>query len=778
MSATSTTEQKPAQPGQVRRVEDLVLITGKGQYVGDIRRPGMVYVGFVYSPYPHARIAQINTSAARDHPGVVIVVTAEDVRHLGGLLTTVDPRSSWTPQPCLADGTVHFMGEPVAAVVAESAEGVQDALDLIEVDYEVLPAVAGLEAALQDDAPAVFDEHGNIAVVLEGGTGDVDASFAQADAVVAVRLLQPRLAPAPMECRAMLAEGHADGTLSICVSNQSIPLARFQLALILHLSPADIAITIPHVGGAFGGKTRLCGEEAVTAFLAQTLQRPVRWVEARAGNITSMGHGRGMLANMQAAVQKDGTITGLKAEIFADVGGYPSDMSLLSASSTVTMISGSYAIPAIKTTLKGVKTNAAPTGAYRGAGRPEASYFVERTIEAVARELHLDPMEVRRRNFITPEAFPYKTASGATYDSGAYAQSLDCLLEQANYAALRAEQTRLRQQGQYIGIGISIYVESSASGGQAMTGRPDTAQARITPEGKIVIETASVDSGQGHATAFATLVATEFAVPLEHIEVRIGDSPNAHSLGTFGSRSMAVGGSAIALAARDVKQKTLLLASHLLEAAESDLELAAGRVQVKGAPGKFYTLGQLAESAENVVQKEHYPELLRNELLQGLCSMQGFEPEDLAYPFGAHLAVVAVDAETGEVKLQRYIGVDDCGRVIVPMLVQGQMHGALAQGIGQALYEQVVYAADGQILSGTLMDYALPLAADLPNFELEHTETPSPRNILGAKGIGESGCTGAPTAITNAVLDALAPLGVTALDMPLTAEKVWRAMHT
>ncbi|MGH2506662.1 MAG: xanthine dehydrogenase family protein molybdopterin-binding subunit, partial [Ktedonobacteraceae bacterium] len=429
------------------------------------------------------------------------------------------------------------------------------------------------------------------------------------------------------------------------------------------------------------------------------------------------------------------------------------------------------------TILKGVKTNAAPTGAYRGAGRPEASYFIERTMEAIARELKLDPMEVRRRNFIAPEAFPYKTASGANYDSGAYAQALDLLLEQANYQELRAEQARLRQQGQYMGIGISIYVESSASGGQAMTGRPDTAQARITPEGKIVVETASVDSGQGHTTAFATLVATEFAVPFEQIEVRIGDSPNAHSLGTFGSRSMAVSGSAIALSARDVKKKVLLLASHLLEAAESDLELTAGRVQVIGAPGKFYTLGQLASISEDIVQKEQYPELLRNELLQGLCSMQGFEPEDLAYPFGAHLAVVAVDAETGEVKLQRYVGVDDCGRVIVPMLVKGQMHGALAQGIGQALYEQVLYAQNGQVLSGTLMDYALPLAADLPNFELEHTETPSPRNILGVKGIGESGCTGAPTAITNAVLDALAPLGVKTLDMPLTAEKVWRAMH-
>lgn len=765
---THTTGQKPA---KVRRREDLVLLTGKGQYVGDMRRPGMLFVHFVYSPYPHARIQQIDVSAALAHPGVVKVVTAQDLHQLGGLLTTMNPQASWTPQPCLADGAVHFIGEPVAAVVAESETSAKDAADLIEVDYEVLPAVAGLEAALRDESE-------NVVIVREGGTGDVDASFAQADTVVSLRLLQPRLAPAPMECRAILAEGHADGTLSIWASKQSIPLARLQLALILQLPPPNIAITIPHVGGAFGGKTRLCGEEAVTAYLAHTLQRPVRWLEERSANLVSMGHGRGMLANMEAAVQKDGTIRGLKAEIFADIGGYPGDMGLLSASSTVTMISGSYAIPAIRTILKGVKTNAAPPGAYRGAGRPEASYFIERTIEAIARALKLDPIEVRKRNFIAPEAFPYVTATGASYDSGAYAQALDILLEKANYQALRAEQASLRQQGRYMGIGMSVYVESSAVGGQGMTGRPDAAQTRITPEGTIVVETAAVDSGQGHETAFATLVASEFAVPLEQVEVRIGDSPHAHALGTFGSRSIAVGGSAITLAARDVKKKVLLLASHLLEAAESDLELVAGRVQVIGAPGKFYTLGQLAGIAENVVQREHYPENLRNELLQGLCSMEGFEPEGLAYPFGAHLAVVEVDIETGEVKLQRYVGVDDCGRVIVPMLAEGQLHGGLAQGIGQALYEQVLYTADGQVLSGTLMDYAIPLAAELPNFELSHTETPSPRNVLGAKGIGESGCTGAPTAITNAVLDALAPLGVTTLDMPLTPEKVWRAVHT
>lgn len=774
--------KKPAPQGsahveKVRRREDLILITGKGQYVGDMRRPGMLYTSFVYSPYPHAQIVTIDVSAAKAHPGVIAVVTAAEVRHLGGLLTGLDPQSSWAPQPCLADGVVHFMGEPVAAVVAESEVSAEDAAALIEVDYDALPSVAGLEAALRDDAPALFNEQGNVVVTQEGGTGDIEASFARADKVVSIRLLQPRLAPVPLECRAILAEGHADGTLSVWISNQSIPLARLQLALTLRLPPPNIAITIPHVGGAFGGKTRISGEEIVTAFMAQTLQRPVRWVEKRSANMVSMGHGRGILANMQAAVQMDGTILGLKAEIFADLGGYPGDLSLLSALSTVSMISGNYAIPAIKTILKGVKTNAAPTGAYRGAGRPEASYCIERVIEATARELGLDPVEVRKRNFITPDAFPYTTATGAIYDSGAYARTLDSLLEKTSYQALRAEQARLREQGRYLGIGISFYIESCAAGGQEASGRPDTAQARITPEGRIVVDTASVDSGQGHATTFAYLVAREFAVPIEQVEVRIGDSPQSHSLGTFGSRSLVVGGTAVTLSARDVKRKVLLLAAHLLEVAEDDLELSDGRVQVSGVPSKFYTLGQLAERAEDVVQRERYPENVRNQLQQGLCSMQGFEPEDVVYPFGAHLAIVEVDTETGEIKLQRYAGVDDCGRVIVPMLAEGQLHGALAQGIGQALYEQVLYEENGQVLSSTLMDYAVPLATDLPAFELSHTETPSPRNILGAKGIGEAGCIGAPTAVTNAVLDALAPLGVTELDMPLTAEKVWRALH-
>ncbi|MGH2479200.1 MAG: xanthine dehydrogenase family protein molybdopterin-binding subunit, partial [Ktedonobacteraceae bacterium] len=398
-------------------------------------------------------------------------------------------------------------------------------------------------------------------------------------------------------------------------------------------------------------------------------------------------HGRGLNTSIQAAVRKDGTVLALKAEFFADLGAYPGDYSILSVDSTASMISGTYAIPAITTIINAVKTNAVPTGPYRGAGRPEACYCIERTMDAIAHELSLDPVEVRRRNLIPIEAFPYyTTATDAVYDSGAYSYALDTLLATANYEQLRAEQAQLRAQGQFVGVGLCIYIECTAVGGQGMSGQPDSGQVRITPEGKILVESASVDSGQGHATSFASIVAQEFAVPLEQVEVYIGDTPNSHSLATFASRSMGVGGVALKLSAQAVKEQMLKIASHLLEADVSDLELREGRVQVSGVPGKAYTFAQLASIAESPGQKEQFPDDLQKELLKGLCSKQGFEPKDLSYPFGAHLVVVQIDPETGEVALQRYIAVDDYGHVLMPTLVEGQTHGAIVQGIGQALY--------------------------------------------------------------------------------------------
>ena len=782
MGEATTSEgrsQQPAAPEQrLRRREDPVLITGRGQYVGDIRRPDMLFVSFVRSLYPHARIVAIDAQQAKTHPGVVTVVTGADTAHLGELLTNLFPGSAWAPQPPMPRDEVNYVGEPVAAVVAESETAAFEAAELVEVDYEVLPSVGGLDAALREDSPKIFNEQGNIAVTREKTVGDIEAGFAQADKVVSLYLRQPRLALMPMEPRGIVAEGHADGTLSVWISSQSIWFARQQLAMTLHIAPADITITIPHVGGAFGGKTRLSGEEVVTAFLAHKLQRPVRWLESREHNIITMNHGRGLNTSIQAAVRKDGTILALKAEFFADLGAYPGDYSILSVDSTASMISGTYAIPAITTIIHAVKTNAVPTGPYRGAGRPEACYCIERTMDAIAHELSLDPAEVRRRNLIPSAAFPhYKTATEAVYDSGAYSFALDTLLAAANYEQLRAEQARLRAQGRYVGIGLCVYIECTAMGGQGMSGQPDSGQVRITPEGKVLVESASVDSGQGHATSFASIVARELAVPLEQVEVYIGDTPNAHALATFASRSMGVNGVALKLAAQAVKEQMLTLASHLLEVDVSDLEVREGRVQVSGVPGKAYTFAQLASIAENPVQKGQFPEDLQKELLKGLCSRQGFEPADLSYPFGAHLAVVQVDPETGEIQLQRYVAVDDYGHVLVPTLVEGQTHGAITQGIGQALYEQMAYDVRGQVLSATLMDYAVPIAKDLPSFELTLTETPSPLNVLGVKGAGEAGTVAAPAAVANAVIDALLPLGITSLDVPLTPHNVWQAIQ-
>jgi carbon-monoxide dehydrogenase large subunit len=777
--ATPSAPQPPVAPEQkLRRREDPVLITGRGQYVGDIRRPGMLFVSFVRSLHPHARIVAIDTQQAQAHPGVVSIVTGADTAHLGELLTNLLADSTWAPQPPMPRAEVNYVGEPIAAVVAESETAAFEAAELVSVDYEILPSVGGLDAALLEESPKIFNEQSNIAVTRQTSTGDLAAGFARAERIVSLDLRQPRLALMPMEPRGIVAQGHADGSLAVWISSQSIWFARQQLETTLHIAPTAIQVTIPHVGGAFGGKTRLSGEEVVTAFLALKLQRTLRWLESREHNIVTMNHGRGLNARMQAAVRTDGTVLALQAEFFADLGAYPGDYSILSADSTASMISGTYAIPAIATIIHGVKTNAVPTGPYRGAGRPEACYCIERTMDAIAHELALDPVEVRRRNLIPTEAFPfYTTATSAIYDSGAYGPALDTLLNAAGYEQLRVQQAQLRARGQYLGVGLCLYIECTAPGGQGLSGQPDSGQVRIAPDGRILVESASVDSGQGHATSFATIVAREFALPPEQVEVHIGDTPNGHSLATFASRSMGVSGVALKLAAQAVKAQMLNLASYLLEADIGDLEVREGRVQVSGVPGKAYTLAQLASIAESPGRKEQLPADLQKDLHKGLCSKQGFEPADLSYPFGAHLAVVQVDPETGEVRLQRYVAVDDYGHVLLPLLVEGQTHGAITQGIGQALCEQMAYDAHGQVLSATLLDYAVPTAADLPPFELTLTETPSPLNVLGVKGAGEAGTVAAPAAVANAVIDALLPLGITSLDVPLTPHNVWQALH-
>jgi CO/xanthine dehydrogenase Mo-binding subunit len=632
----------PPRLEKVRRREDLPLITGKGQYVSDIRRPGMLHVCFLRSPFSHAGIIDMDLNEAQAQQGVVRIVTGAEISELDKFLTHSRSQSQWVSQPCIARGAVNYQGEPVAAVVAESEASAWDAVQTIDVTYE--PRVCEIQLDPYS-LPGIY-EQANIAIIDEKTGGDVEKGFAQADTVVSLRLVQPRLAPAPLEGRAILAEGHSDGTLSVWISHQSPSLACFQLAQILNIPSERIKLTVPQVGGAFGGKMWLSREEAVIAFLAYTLQRPVRWLgESDYEHFVSIDDGLGMLAYLKAAVRRDGAILALKAEIFADLGAYSDDLRLLNMRATAEMISGCYAIPAIKTTIKGVKTNTVPSGSYRDAGGAEACYFIERVVEVIAYELALDPVEVRKRNFILPGAFPYTTATGITYDSGAYASALDLLLTKAKYKALRAEQTHLREQGQYMGIGLCTCMERAGGREQGIGGQLGKTP---TPDGKFIVESALVDSGQGHTTTF---------------------------------------------------------------------------------------------------------------------------------PFSAHLAVVQVDPETGEVHVQRYMVVDDSGRVLDQVLIEDQIHGGIAQGIGQALYEEVVYDEDGNLSTATLLDYALPKIEDLPTFEVTYTETPRPLNIPDAKEVDTSGCAGALPAVTNAVLDALAPLGVTAIDIPLTREKVWQALH-
>jgi carbon-monoxide dehydrogenase large subunit len=762
----------------VRRLEDLPLITGAGQYIGDLAPADVAHVAFLRSPYGHARLRRIELDAARARPGVLIAISGADLRDELPLLTPPAERPGLiTPaQPCLAADVVRYVGEPIAAIAATDPYLAVDALDAIHVEYEPLPAVTDPEAALADGAPLVHENvPGNLAYTARQLSGDVDAAFAAADFVLRLRLEQPRLAAVPMEGRGIVAQWdwshHQDDgrTLTVWISNQAPYLFQRTLATLFQLDPAAIRVITPDVGGAFGAKTSIYGEDAVVIYLARRLGRPVKWIESRSENLQAMIHGRGQIDLVEVAARRDGMVLALRCTIISDLGAYVHWTGPLGPQRTTAMLAGAYRIGAVDIQTRGVLTNTVMRGAYRGAGRPEAAYVIERVMDAVARETGLDPVEVRRRNFIPPDAFPYHSPCGVIYDSGNYAAALDRALELLNYPALRAEQQRLRAQGRFIGIGLSCYVELGATSARPF-GAAESARVSIETDGTVQVTWGLAANGQGHRTAFARIVSAELGVPIERIRTHSGDTADGtFSAGTFASRAVAVGGSAVLLAARAVKERALQLAADVLEAAPVDLVCTDGAVFVRGMPSRRITLADLAARAAALEGPDG----------PGLAATRSFDPDpaDLAFPFGTHIAVVEVHPETGEVKLLRYIAVDDCGRVIVPELVDGQLHGGIVQGISQALTERVVYDNHGQLLSATLMDYALPVAADLVPFTLDRTETPSPRNPLGAKGVGEAGTTGAPPAIVNAVLDALAPLGITHLDMPLYPQRIWEAIH-
>jgi len=764
---------------RVRRKEDPRLITGSSTYVDDIHLPGMTYLAFARSPYAHGVLKGVDTSAAEAVPGVVATLTYEDLARImvdvegetKGETTgedSVQEELEEIPVPPilpLAQSKVRYIGQPVAVVIAESRAIAEDAAELIEMDIEPLEVVTDVFAAMEDGAPRLFDEvPNNIAVRYGGKRGeDVDAAFASAPIKIKQRIRSQRVNAVPMEPRGVLATRDAvTGGLTFWTSTQAPHWNRNAVAKALGLSQSQVRCIAPEVGGGFGQKIGTYPEDYVVCAAAWHLNRPVKWIETRSENMLSSSHGRNQWADLEAAADRDGKITALRARVYVDCGGYPKGLDL--GSSTWIMATGCYDIPALDYQVLGVYTNTGGNGAYRGAGRPEAAYYIERVADLIADEAGLDPVDVRRRNFIRPEQFPFRTLTGLRYDSGEYEKPLNKALEIGDYEALRKQQAELRKQGRYLGIGIASYVEICGFGPY------ESSTVRVEPSGDVSIFTGISPHGQGQETTFAQMAADAIGADFDGVIVHHGDTGNTpQGNGTMGSRGLAVGGAALMLSLNKIKEKAKRIAAHMLEAAVEDIELEDGKYRVKGVPEGGVTLAEIADLA--------YSGDLPEEIDAGLESTDFFRPSDTTFPFGTHLAVVEVLPETGEIRWHRYIAVDDCGPIISPMLVTGQVHGGLAQGIGQALLEDMHYDESGELITGTLNDYTVPRAHHFPTFESYHTETPTDVNPMGVKGIGEAATIGATPATANAVIDALEPFGIRHLDVPLTPQKIWQAIQ-
>jgi aerobic carbon-monoxide dehydrogenase large subunit len=752
----------------VRRTEDPRILIGEATYFDDEPVQGLLHLAFVRSTIAHARVESVDVSEAAAVPGVAAVYTAAD---LG--LTPLQGFAMVPPvfaRPPLASETVRFVGDIVAAVVAEARSQAVDAAELVVVDYDPLPAVVDPEAALEDAAPVLFPDHGsNLAV--EFNFGEDPSVLDGADVVVEGRFLNQRLAAVPMEPNGILVEpGMDDGrdALTVRVPTQSPHGVRDPLAAAVGLEPEQVRVIATAVGGGFGAKAGMYPEFAIAAAIARKLGRPVKWSESRSENMIAMSHGRGQVQHIEMGLKRDGTIVGVRGRVVAEAGAYPNIGSFLPFL-TRSMAQGVYRIPKIELNAVSAATNTTPTGAYRGAGRPEATAFLERILDMAADELDIDPVEIRRKNFLPPDDFPLTTVTGANYDVGEYAKALDEAVRVAGYDELRREQTARRDRGdvRQLGVGVSAYVEVTAGGLFEEYGAVE-----VHEDGTVTATVGTSAHGQGHETAFAMIVAELLGVPMESVRIVQSDTALVpRGTGTMGSRSLQIGGSAVHKAGEQVLEKARQLAAHLLEAGVDDIVLHDGaKVGVAGVPATALSWAELAMAAGD-------PAKLPDGMEPGLASELDFNQGEATYPFGAHVAVVEVDTETGRVELVRHVAVDDCGRILNPLLVAGQQHGGIAQGVAQALYEGVVYDEDGNPLTGNLMDYAMPSAAELPSFEASNTETPTPLNPLGAKGIGESGTIGSTPAVQNAVVDALSAFGVRHLDMPLTAERVWRAIR-
>ncbi len=773
----------------IKRREDPALVTGRGKYTDDLTAPGMLYAAIVRSPHAHARILSIDPTAARALPGVVAVYTAADVTASGvpGVVPTawLLPDLKTPPHHLLAKDTVRYAGDGVAVVVATTRAVARDAVDLVAVDYEALPAAVDAKKATEPGAPQIFEEAPRN-VAFDWSLGDAaktDAAFAAAAKTVAVDLRNNRLIPHAIEPRAALAEFDAlKGELTLRMTTQNPHVHRLLLSLAsLGLPEHKIRVIAPEVGGGFGSKIHLYPDEALAGFCAMQLGRPVKWTATRSETNLTDAHGRDHVSRAEIALDAAGKILGIRVHTWAAMGAYLSTFAPAVPTYLYgTLLSGQYDVPAIFVRVWGVFTNTTPVDAYRGAGRPEATFVVERLLDLAADATGLDPAEIRRRNFVAADAFPYQTQVALQYDSGNYAPALELALQKVGYAALRAEQAQRRAAGgKLLGIGLSSYIEAcglapsqvaGALGAQA--GLWESAKIRVHPTGTVTVYTGSSSHGQGHETTFSQIVADRLGIDVDKVEVVHGDTREVQfGMGTYGSRSAAVGGSAIATGVDRAIEKGRKIAAHLLEAAEEDVVFGDGQYTVRGVPDAVKTWG-------DVVLAAYLAHNLPEGMEPGMETTAFYNPSNFVYPFGTHVAVVEVDRGTGEVELLRYVAVDDCGNVINPMIVDGQVHGGLAQGIGQALWEEAVYDENGQLLTGEMLDYALPRAHKLPSFELARTVTPCPHNPLGVKGIGEAGAIASPAAVVNAVVDALKPFGVRHLDMPLRPEKVWLAMQS
>lgn len=785
-----------AMGASIKRKEDPRLITGEAKYLDDVQLTGMVYAAILRSPYAHAKIKRINTKKAEKHPGVIAVYTGEDFKDLPALPCAWQAEAGRiqnnvnTPRVLEIDRVTHT-GAGVAVVVADDRYAAEDALGLIEVDYQPLPVVVDAEKATQPGAPQIHENAPNN-ICMDWSCGDkdgTDGALASAEVVVKQRMVNQRLIPNAMETRGCIAQYMpASEEYTVWMTSQTPHIMRLLMtAFVFGIPETKMRVIAPQVGGGFGSKIFLYPEYCLMAALARKTGRPVKWTETRRENYIATVHGRDHITDIEVGAKRDGTITALKVKTYANLGGI---LSTIAPGIPTTLygrvLSGAYKIPHIYCNVIGTYTNTGMVDAYRGAGRPEATYVVERAVDLVARELKMDPVEVRRKNFIQPDEFPYAPAdnilAGLKYDSGDYDKALNKALEMVNYKGFRKEQEQARKQGRYLGIGFSTYIEICGAapsswigvgpGGQGWGAAMwESANLRVHLTGKAILTIGTQSHGQGHETTMAQIVAEELGIPIEDIIVQLGDTLGTpFGYGTYASRSAAVGGMAVYNSAQKIKEKAKRLAAHLLEASPDDMTFEGGKAFVKGSPDKGKTIQELAGAAALAYS-------LPAGMEPFLDDVTYYDPPECTYPFGTHICVVEVDKDTGQAKILRYLSVDDVGKRINPLIVDGQIHGGIAQGVAQALWEGAVYDDNAQLLSGSLMDYAVPKASFFPKFELGSTETPSPTNPLGVKGVGETGTIASTPAVVNAVMDALSPLGIKHLDMPLTPEKVWRAMR-